>query len=93
MNDILAPKSAINVHQFTHLAARITEEDDAFVVQVRLHNNARGPDYEAAWGEEVAESMEDASEMIRFLAARFSIPEERISLEIRMESTSENTHH
>src|SRR3954469_2266431 len=38
---------------FTDLLARISEEGDIYVVQVRLTGNGANPD-DAAWGEEVA---------------------------------------
>jgi hypothetical protein len=85
--------SAIGPGQrFTHLFARITEEDDGeYVVWVRLRNDAAPEN--TAWGEEIADSLESASEMISILAERFSIPQERITLEIRMDEIAENTRH
>lgn len=79
--------------QFTHLFARITEDDDGYIVQVRLHNDARPPPEGTAWGEEIADSIESASEMIAGLAAEYSIPQDRITLEIRMDNVGENTRH
>jgi hypothetical protein len=81
------------LHRFTHLSARITEEDDSFVVQVRLRNDGISAPEGTAWGEEVAESIESAAEMIGVLAKRYSIPQDRITLEIRMEDSAENTRH
>ena len=81
------------LHRFTHLSARITEEDDSFVVQVRLHNDGVSAPEGTAWGEEVAGSIECAAEMIAVLAKRYSIPQDRITLEIRMEDIAENTRH
>ena len=46
-----------------------------------------------AWGEEIADSMESASEMIAGLAAGFSIPQDRITLEIRMDDVAQSTRH
>ena len=78
--------------RFTHLFAWITEEDDGeYVVRVRLRNEAMPEN--TAWGEEIADSIESASEMISILAERFSIPQERITLEIRMDEIAENTRH
>jgi hypothetical protein len=85
--------SATRRHRFTHLSASIIEEDDSFVVQVRLHNDAMSSPEGTAWGEEIAESIESAAEMIAVLAERFSIPQDRITLEIRMEDMAENTRH
>jgi hypothetical protein len=86
-------QSATGRSRFTHLLARITEEDDGYVVQVRLHNDATPPPEDTAWGEEIADSIESASEMIASLAAKFSIPQARITLEIRMGNVAENTRH
>jgi hypothetical protein len=72
-------------------SCQITEEDDGYVVSVRLRNDAAPEN--TAWGEEIADSIESASEMISILAERFSIPQERITLEIRMDEIAENTRH
>ncbi|MBX9841641.1 MAG: hypothetical protein K2Z80_07530 [Xanthobacteraceae bacterium] len=93
MGNGLPTKSAIGVRRFTHLFARITEESDCYVVQVRLHNGVTVSPDAAAWGEEIAETIEAASEMIADLATRFSIPEGRITLEVRMDNMAENTIH
>jgi hypothetical protein len=78
--------------RFTHLFAMITEEDDdEYVVRVRLRNDVAPEN--TAWGEEIADSIEMAAEMIAMLAERFSIPRERITLEIRMDDIAENTRH
>lgn len=78
--------------RFTHLFAMITEEDDdEYVVRVRLRNDVAPEN--TAWGEEIADSIEMAAEIIAMLAERFSIPRERITLEIRMDDIAENTRH
>jgi hypothetical protein len=46
-----------------------------------------------AWGEEIAESIESAAEMIPVPAERFSISQDRITLEIKMEDIAENARH
>lgn len=84
---------AIDRGRFTHLFARLTEEDDSYVVQVRLHNGSMTAPEGAAWGEEIAPSMETAAEMITALAERFSIPQDRITLEIRMDDIATSTRH
>jgi hypothetical protein len=76
---------------YTHLFASISEEDDGYVVQVRLYNEPSLKD--AAWGEEIANSLETASALISALAAEFSIPPERIKLELRMANLMETTQH
>lgn len=85
--------SATGPQKFTHLSARITEEEDCYVVQVRLHNNAMSVSDGSAWGEEIADTIESAAEMITILAQRFVIPQDRITLEFRMDNIAENTRH
>jgi hypothetical protein len=75
--------SAAAKHRFTHLFARIIEDDDdSYVVQVRLHDAVMPAPDGAAWGEEIADSIESAVAMINALAERFSIPQDRITLEV-----------
>jgi hypothetical protein len=76
---------------YTRLFARIIEEDGSFTVQVRLSNNATAGN--AAWGEEVTSCFETASMLIATLAAEFSIPAERIKIEIRMDNSKDGTRH
>jgi hypothetical protein len=76
---------------FTRLAARIREEDGAFTVTVRLQNHRKKS--EAAWGQEIAPSIEMASLMIGALAEQFSIPQKRISIRIDMENFRDGTLH
>ena len=85
--------SATGEHRFTHLFACITEEDGSYIVQVRLHSGPVTTPESAAWGEEIAESFETAAEMITALAERFSIPQDRIRLEIRIDDIGANTRH
>lgn len=93
MNKSLPSSSDVGHHRFTHLFARITEEDGGYVIQVRLHNDVTASPDDAVWGEEIADSIEIASAMIVELATRFAITQDRITLEIRMEDIAENTHH
>ena len=76
---------------FTRLAARICEEDGAFTVTVRLQNHRKKS--EAAWGQEIAPTIEMASSMIGALAEQFSIPQKRISIHIDMENFRDSTLH
>jgi hypothetical protein len=76
---------------FTRLHAKIREEDGAFTVNVRLQNHLNLE--ETAWGQEIAASFEMASMMIGSLAEEFSIPQESISIEIRMEDYRTGTQH
>ncbi len=47
---------------YTDLFASINEEDDCYAVRVSLYDQAR-PDI-AAWGEEIADSIETASMLV-----------------------------
>jgi hypothetical protein len=85
--------SATGPQRFTHLFARITEEDDCYLVQVRLLNGSVSNLEGAATGEEIADSIESAAEMIAMLAERFAISQDRITLELRMDDIAENTRH
>jgi hypothetical protein len=76
---------------FTDLFASISEEDDGYAVQVRLYDHARPEN--AAWGEEITDSVETASMLVRALAAEFSIPQARIKIEIRMNNMTNGTRH
>ena len=78
-------------HPFTRLYAKIREEDGGFTVNIRLQNHLKQE--EAAWGEEIANSFEVASLMIGSLAKEFSIPQECVSIEIRMEDYRSGTQH
>ena len=76
---------------YTHLFACIIEDDDGFTVQVRLYNNQGAED--AAWGEEVADCIESAAELIAGLAARFMISPKRIEIEWRTADLTGTTRH
>ncbi len=76
---------------YSHLFARISEEDDGFAVEVRLHDEAKPQS--AAWGEEIADTLETASLMVAKLASEFSIPQEHIKLEIRTNDMTNATRH
>jgi hypothetical protein len=76
---------------FTRLAARIREEDGAFTVTVRLQNHRKKS--EAAWGQEIAPTIEIASSMIGALAEQFSISQKRVSIHIDMENFRDGTLH
>src|SRR5215831_3726995 len=68
--------------QYTDLFASIAEEDGGYTVQVRLSDKARPQS--AAWGEEIADSIEAASMLVDAIATEFSIPQAHIKIEIRM---------
>lgn len=77
--------------QYTDLVASICEEDDGYAVHVKLYDH-RKPE-NAVWGEEVADSVETASTLVGALAAEFSIPQERIRIEIRLNNMVGGTRH
>jgi len=76
---------------YTDLFASISEEDDGYAVQVRLYDQAKPEN--AAWGEEIADSVETASMLVAALAAEFSIPQARIKIEIWMNKVTNGTRH
>ena len=76
---------------FTRLYAKIQQEDGAYTVSVRLHNHRKK--IEAAWGEEIAPSIEVASMMIGSIAKNFSISQKCISIVIGMENFRDGTLH
>jgi hypothetical protein len=76
---------------FTHLSARITQDDRAFTVSIRMYCSSWQQD--RAWGEEIAPSIEIAGEMISGLAERYSIPQERITIHLVMTKMSDGTRH
>ncbi len=88
-----AASAIVREHRFTHLFASITQDDDGYVVKVRLHNAAMPAPKGTAWGEEIADSIETAAEMIAALMERFSIPQDRITLELRMDNFADGTRH
>jgi len=88
---VVKPKTKSASSRYSHLFAWISEEDDGYAVQVRLHDE--GKPQSAAWGEEIADSLEAASLMVAKLASEFSIPQGRIKIEIRMNDMTNGTQH
>ena len=84
-------KSDLNDSHYTDLFASISEEDEGYTVQVRLYDQTKPEN--AAWGEEVTDSVESASMLVGALAAEFSIPQARIKIEIRMNNMRHGTRH
>ena len=76
---------------FTRLHARITEEEGAFTVSVRMLNHLKHD--EKAWGEEIATSIDMASLMIDSIAKQFCISEKFISIQIVMRNFKDGTLH
>jgi hypothetical protein len=77
--------------RYTNLFARISEDDDGYTLQVRLYH-CKEPS-NAAWGEELTDSLETASSLIAALVAEFSITTERVKIEIRMQRLADGTRH
>jgi hypothetical protein len=75
----------------TRLFACISEEENGYTVQVRLCNEIKPEN--SAWGEEIADSFETASELIAALAGEFSIAQACIKIEIRMHNHKQSTRH
>jgi hypothetical protein len=69
----------------------ISEEENGYTVQVRLCNEIKPEN--SAWGEEIADSFETASELIAALAGEFSIAQACIKIEIRMHNHKQSTRH
>jgi hypothetical protein len=84
-------ESETGTSRYTHLFACISEDDDGYTVQVRLSNSTKPEN--TAWGEEMADSFETASMLVAALAAEFSIDQERIKIEIRLEKITGGTLH
>ena len=77
--------------RYTRLFACISEEEDGYTVQVGLSNGTK-PDNNA-WGEEIVDSFETASELVAALAGEFSIAQPCIEIEIRMHNHKHGTRH
>jgi len=78
-------------HVYTRLHARITQEEGAFTVSVRLLNHLKQD--EGAWGEETTPSIDIATAMIGSIAERFGIEQKGISVRIVMEKFRDGTFH
>ena len=84
-------ESAAGDSRYTHLFALISEDDDSYTLQVRLHNKVSPEN--AAWGEEITDSFETACLLVAALAAEFSIAKGCIRIEIRMHKATDGTRH
>jgi hypothetical protein len=76
---------------YTKLFACISEEEDGYMVEVRLFDETKPEN--SAWGEEIADSFETASELVAALAGEFSIGQAGIEIEIRMHNHKHGTRH
>jgi hypothetical protein len=88
---VVSSESGSNEARYTHLTAWVTEEEDGYIVQVRLHHETKPA--HAAWGEEISDSLETASALLHALAAKFSIPQSRIDIRLRLENLRDGTQH
>jgi hypothetical protein len=84
-------ESASGKARYTKLFACISEEEDGYMVQIRLSNEAKPEN--GAWGEEIVDSFETASELVAALAGEFSIAQSSIEIEIRMHNHKHGTRH
>ena len=91
MSSSFPRESGTGKRRFTHLVACISEEDGGYTLQVRLYNH--GMPESAAWGEEMMDSFEMASELVASLATEFSISQACIKIEIRMQNMTAGTCH
>jgi uridine phosphorylase len=78
-------------HTFTRLHARITQEEGAFTVSIRLLNHLKQE--EKAWGQETATSIDMASAMIDSIAEQFGIAQPCVSVSIVMANFRDGTFH
>jgi hypothetical protein len=76
---------------YTKLLARISQEEDGYMVEVTLLNETKPGN--SAWGEELVDSFETASELVAALAGEFSIGQGGIEIEIRMHNHKHGTRH
>jgi hypothetical protein len=74
---------------YTKLFACISEEEDGYMVQVRLSDEVKPEN--SAWGEEIVDSFETASELVAALAGEFSIEQACITIEIRIHNHEHGT--
>jgi hypothetical protein len=75
---------------YTYLVACIREEDHGYLLQVTLCDSRRRS---RAWGEDMADTFEQASDWIGALAAEFSIATRCIEIELRMDNPRDGTRH
>ena len=76
--------------RYSYLHACISEAGGSYHLQVTLYDSHRR---DAAWGEETADTFEQASAWVDALAAEFSITSDCIEIELRMDNLAEGTRH
>ena len=72
-------ETSVDKSRYTKLFACISEEEDGYMVQVSLSNERKPGN--SAWGEEIVDSFETASELVAALAGEFSIVQACIKIE------------
>jgi hypothetical protein len=75
---------------YTHLEAKILQEDGMYTVTVRLDNRGKS---DSARGAHHVPTFEEASSLIGALARKFDILQDEISLDIEMENLRDSTRH
>lgn len=88
---VVSADSGSNDARYTHLTAWVTEEEDGYIVRVRLHHETKPAN--AAWGEEISDSFETASALLHALAEKFSIPQSRVDIRLRLKNPRDWTRH
>jgi hypothetical protein len=88
---VMSSGSRSSEPRYTHLSAWVTEEEDGYLVQVRLRHATKPAN--SAWGEEISDSLEMASALLHALADKFSIPQSRVDICLRMEKLQDGTRH
>ena len=91
MKRIVVSSAPASELRYTHMTAWVTEEEDGYTVRVRLHHETKPAN--AAWGEEISDSLETASALLHALADEFSIPQSRVDLRLRLERPRDATRH
>jgi hypothetical protein len=87
----VSSESASDEPRYTHLTAWVIEEEDGYIVQVKLHHATKPAN--AAWGEEISDSLETASALLHALATKFAIPQSRVDICLRLENLQDGTRH
>ena len=87
----MRPQRRRDAPRYTHLSACLSQEDGGFTVQITLYDEAM-PN-KGIRGEEIADSIETASELLGALAKAYAIPQERIKIRMQMDNAREGTRH
>jgi hypothetical protein len=77
--------------RYTNLSACVSQEEGCFTVQITLYDEAMPK--KGIRGEEIADSIETASELLDALAKAYAIPQDRIKIRVQMDNAREGTRH